>query len=115
MLIACMGLFGMASQRAAQRIKEVGIRKAMGASAMHVVLLVNRGFLVMLVVATLIATPVCYMGLSTLLSLAPIEIPLGVAPFVWSNVLVFAMAALSLSLQTSALIKVNPADVLRRD
>lgn len=113
LLISCMGLFGMASQRVAQRIKEVGIRKAMGASASHVVFLVNRGFLVMLGMATLIATPLCYFGLSTLLSLAPVAIPLDAAPFVLANILVFGVAALSLLLQTKRLVRVNPVEVLR--
>ena len=57
LFISCMGIFGMASQKAPQRIKEVGIRKMMGASATHVVLLVNRSFLVILGLATRIATP----------------------------------------------------------
>lgn len=113
LLISCMGLFGIASQRAASRVKEVGVRKVMGASAMSLVLLVNRSFLVMLGLATLIATPLCYLGLRTLLALAPVEIPLGAAPFVLSNVLVFSLAALMLSMQTNRLLNVRPADVLR--
>ncbi|HMB93535.1 MAG TPA: ABC transporter permease [Rhodothermales bacterium] len=113
LLISCMGLFGMASQRAAQRIKEVGIRKAMGASATQVVFLVNRGFLGMLAISTLIATPICYLGLSAALNLAPIEIPLDASPFILSNALVFLLATLSLSMQTKRLVQINPADVLR--
>lgn len=113
LLISCMGLFGLASQRAARRVKEIGVRKAMGASAVQIVLLVNRGFLVMLGLATLIATPLCYLGLSTMLHLAPVEIPLGTAPFVLSNALVFLLATVTLSLQTVKLVKVKPAEVLR--
>ncbi|MEM1125307.1 MAG: ABC transporter permease [Bacteroidota bacterium] len=113
LLISCMGLFGMASQRAARRIKEVGIRKAMGASATQVALLVNRSFLVMLAISTLIATPLCYAGLRFLLSFAPVDIPLSTTPFVLTNVLVFLLAAVSLSLQTTRLVRVNSADVLR--
>ncbi len=113
LLISCMGLFGLASQRAARKVKEVGVRKAMGASAAQIVLLVNRGFLVMLGIATLIATPLCYFSLSALLSVAPVDLSLGAAPFVLSNALVFLLAAATLSLQTSRLVRVKPADVLR--
>ncbi|MEP0547434.1 MAG: ABC transporter permease [Rhodothermales bacterium] len=113
LLISCMGLFGIASQRAAGRIKEVGVRKALGAPAGQIVLLVNREFLVMLGLATLIATPLCYLGLRTVLFLAPVEISLGAAPFVLSNVLVFLLATMMLSMQTHRLVKVKPADVLR--
>jgi putative ABC transport system permease protein len=113
LFISCMGLFGMASQRAAQRVKEIGVRKAMGASALEVVLLVNRGFLVMLGIAALIATPLCYLGLSAMLSFAPADIQISAAPFVLANVLVFLLAAVSLSMQTRKLVQVNPAKVLR--
>ena len=87
----------------------------MGASATHVVFLVNRSFLVMLGIATLIATPLCYVGLRIALSFAPIEIPLGAMPFILSNLLVFFVAAVSLSMQTNTLVKVNPAEVLRNE
>lgn len=115
LFISCMGIFGMASQKAVQRIKEVGIRKVMGASAAHVVFLVNRSFLVMLGIASLIASPLCYVGLRIAVSYAPIEIPLGVTPFILSNLLVFFVAAVSLSMQTNTLVKVNPAEVLRNE
>ncbi|MDT7856759.1 ABC transporter permease [Rubrivirga sp. S365] len=113
LLISCMGLFGLAAQGAARRTREVGVRKALGASAAHIVLLVNRGFLGMLVVATLVATPLCYLGLSTALRLAPVDVALGSAPFVLSNALVFLLAAATLSVQTARLVHVRPAEVLR--
>lgn len=112
LFISCMGLFGMASQRALQRIKEIGIRKAMGASAAQIVFLVNKGFLIMLVIATCIATPVCYFALSFFVANTPIEVPMSIMPFVLANVLVFLLAAVTLFMQTRKLVKVNPAEVL---
>ena len=113
LFVSCMGLFGIASQRVGQRMKEVGIRKAMGASAFHVIFLVNRGFLTMLGIATLIATPLCYFALGALLQQAPADIPLSLTPFIVSNLLVLGVAAASLSTQTNKLLKVKPAEVLR--
>ncbi|MEM8488879.1 MAG: FtsX-like permease family protein, partial [Bacteroidota bacterium] len=113
LFISCMGLFGMASQRVGQRMKEVGIRKAMGASALHIIFLVNRGFLMMLGLATLIATSVAYIGLRAILQSAPSEIPMSVTPFVLASLLVFLVAAASLTSQTRKLLKVRPAEVLR--
>ena len=113
LLISCMGLFGLAAQRAAGRRREVGVRKAMGASAGQIVLLVNRGFLAMLGVATLIATPLCYLGLRAVLAVAPVEVALGAGPFVLSNAVVFILAACTLAWQTAALVQVRPAEVLR--
>lgn len=113
LFISCMGLFGMASQRVGQRMKEVGIRKAMGASTLHIIFLVNRGFLVMLGLATLIATTVSYFGLRAILQTAPSDIPLSVMPFVFASLLVFCVAAASLTSQTRKLLNVRPAEVLR--
>jgi ABC-type antimicrobial peptide transport system permease subunit len=113
LLISCMGLFGLASQRASGRQREVGVRKAMGASAGQIVLLVNRSFLTMLGLATLIATPLCYLGLSAVLAVAPVDVSLGAAPFVLSNAVVFLLAACTLAWQTNALVQIRPAEVLR--
>jgi ABC-type antimicrobial peptide transport system permease subunit len=116
LLISCMGLFGMASQKAAQRMKEIGIRKSMGASAAHLLFVVNREFLVMLGLATLIATPLCYWGFAnTYMRYASAEISQSMTPFIVANVLVFAVAILSLSLQSRKLLNVVPAVVLRND
>ncbi len=112
LFISLMGLFGIASQRAGQRIKEVGIRKAMGASVIQIVLLVNRGFLLILGIATLIATPICYVGFRLLVEAIPLEIPMSVMPIILANVLVFVLAAAALLIQTKNLIKINPADAL---
>ena len=114
-LVSCMGLFGIASQRAALRIKEVGVRKALGASPAQIIFLINRGFLSMLGVAALIATPLCYVGFSMLLRFVPSDLSLGVSPFVLPNLAVLLLAAAALAQQTTRLVKVDPADVLRHE
>jgi putative ABC transport system permease protein len=114
-LVSCMGLFGIASQRASLRLKEVGVRKALGASPAQIILLINRGFLSMLGVAALVATPLCYVGFSTLLRYVPSDLSLEASPFVVSNLVVFLLAAAALAQQTTRLVKVNPADVLRHE
>lgn len=116
LLISCMGLFGMASQRAARRMKEIGIRKSMGATASHLLYVVNKEFLIMLAIATTIATPLCYFAFAnTLMAYASIEVPHSISPYILANVLVFGVALLSLSLQSRSLLKVVPAVVLRVD
>jgi len=116
LLISCMGLFGMASQRAARRMKEIGIRKSMGATASHLLFVVNREFLVMLGIATLIATPLCYYTFAnTYMRYASVEVAHSITPYILANILVFAVALVSLSLQSRKLLKVVPAVVLRVD
>ena len=116
LFISCMGLFGMASQKAAQRMNEIGIRKTMGASAAHLIFVVNREFMIMLGIATAIATPLCYFTFSnTFLRYAAVDVPQSMTPYLIANILVFTVAAISLSMQSFKLIKVIPADVLRYD
>ena len=59
-LISCMGLFGLAMFSAERRVKEIGIRKVMGARVGQIVLLLNRDFVLLVVVAMLIASPVAW-------------------------------------------------------
>src|SRR6202008_5070028 len=56
--IACMGLFGLATLAVTRRTKEIGIRKVLGASALQLVKLLSRDFLLLVVIAALIAFPV---------------------------------------------------------
>ncbi len=62
-LVACMGLFGLAALTVSRRTKEIGIRKVLGASVQSVMLLVSREFAILVVVATLIGAPLAYFGL----------------------------------------------------
>ena len=59
-LIACMGLFGMAALAAARRTKEIGIRKVLGAPAYHIFLTLSREFIMMVGLAHLVAWPPAY-------------------------------------------------------
>jgi ABC-type antimicrobial peptide transport system permease subunit len=63
-LVACLGLFGLASYAAEQRTKEIGVRKVLGASAQGIVVLLCREFLALIGLANLIAWPVAYFGVN---------------------------------------------------
>jgi putative ABC transport system permease protein len=116
LLIACMGVFGLASQNIARRMKEVSVRKVLGASVPHIVFLVNRVFLGILAVAALVATAVSYAGLRVLLGLDAVNfMPVTPAPFVVAYLLVLLTVAGAVASQSRALALANPADALRRD
>ena len=120
LLIACMGLFGLASQNIARRMKEVSIRKVVGATVPHLAFVVNRGFLGLLTLAALIATTLCVIGLSLLMSIVSGYVPLAhmpmtPLPFILAYTLVFATAALAVGSQVYKLVNANPADVLRSE
>ena len=120
LLIACIGLFGLASQNIARRMKEISIRKVVGASVSQLALLVNRGFLGQLVLAATIATALCVIGLNVLMSVVRAHVPLAhmpltPLPFMLAYVLVFATAVLAVGTQIYNVIDANPADVLRSE
>ncbi|MEP0549042.1 MAG: ABC transporter permease [Rhodothermales bacterium] len=116
LLIACMGLFGLAAQNASRRRKEVGVRKVLGASVAHIVLLVNRPFLVILTVAASLATVVVYGALLFALSFDVANLmPITPLPFVLAYALVLLTVAVSLAAQSRDLALTNPADVLRSE
>jgi ABC-type antimicrobial peptide transport system permease subunit len=68
LLISCLGLFGLSSYVAEQRTKEIAIRKVVGASVVGLWRLLSRDFVVLVVVASVIAIPIAYYGLSSWLS-----------------------------------------------
>ncbi|MEZ4701995.1 MAG: ABC transporter permease [Rhodothermales bacterium] len=120
LLIACMGLFGLASQNIARRMKEISIRKVVGASLGRLTILINRRFLVQLAVAAGIATALCILGINLLLGVVresvPIaHMPLTPLPFLVAYALVLGTTALAIGSQWHKIAGANPADVLRGD
>lgn len=118
LLIACMGLFGLASQNYAARMRESGIRKVLGASAGHIILRANRGFILLLGVASLLATGLCFGGFQLFISMAEEftgRVSLGVLPYLLANSLVFLVAAAAVGWQSWRLAGVAPSETLRSE
>jgi ABC-type antimicrobial peptide transport system permease subunit len=118
LLIACMGLFGLASQSLARRVKEFGIRKVVGATVSQLAILANRSFLIMLVLSATVATAICVIGLNVVLSvvrdIVPIaHMPITPLPFSIAYGLVFSAAAIAVGVHLLKLRRTNPAEVLR--
>ncbi len=63
-IIACLGLFGLATYAAEQRIKEIGIRKVLGASVQGIIAMLSKDFLKLVIVASLIAFPIGWFAMN---------------------------------------------------
>ncbi|GAB5519645.1 MAG: ABC transporter permease [Rhodothermales bacterium] len=114
LFLSIMGLFGLAAQHMARRRHEVGIRKVLGADLRHVIVLVNRGFFFMIAGAFMLALPIGYIGLDTLLgSFYAMRMPISLGSFVLAFVVVSAAAVAAVGIHFHGLAKANPADVLR--
>lgn len=112
-LIACLGLFGLAAFAAQRRRKEIGIRKVLGATAPSLVLMLSSEFTKWVLVANIVAWPVTYYVMNRWLQDFAYRIDIGFLPFVLAAILAFAIALLTVSYQAVKAALANPVDSLR--
>ncbi|GAB3961001.1 ABC transporter permease [Spirosoma harenae] len=114
--IASMGLLGMVAFTTETRLKEVSIRKVMGASPGNLVFLLSRGFLVQLSIAALIALPVTYFFFEkVVLTNFPYHTPVQVAELFVGLLVVLLIAFLMIGSQTMKAVKSNPTEILKNE
>lgn len=112
-IIACLGLFGLATFTAQQRTKEVGVRKVLGASTFGLVRLLAVDFLKLVGVAFALAAPLAYFGMTEWLSGFPYRITLGMEVFVIAGGLSVFIALITVAYQAIRAATANPVDSLR--
>jgi putative ABC transport system permease protein len=112
-LIACSGLFGLTLQIVFLRTKEIGIRKVLGASAQNILLLINREFMWLVLVANLIAWPSAYLAMSAVLKKYAFRVALTPWIFIASGLLAFVLAAATISIHAMQAARTNPSETLR--
>ncbi len=112
-LIAALGLFGLTSFTIEQRTKEVGVRKALGASGFSIFYLISKEFVVLVCIATAVAWPLIYFVAKNWLSNYYYRIHLHLLEFIVGFIAAIIIALLTISYKTLKSVKVNPADTLR--
>jgi putative ABC transport system permease protein len=113
--VACLGLFGLSLVTTAQRTKEIGVRKVLGASAGHIVTLLSKDFLKLVLVANLIAWPLAWYAIHTWLEGFAYRIDLDVWVFVLAGILALLVALLTISYQSVKAALSNPVNSLRSE
>jgi len=113
--IACAGLFALVSFSATLRVKEIGIRKVLGADVRHLVLLLSKEYVVLISLATLVAIPVIWYWGSLWLSNYATRIHIGVDLFVIPMMILIVIAALTVSQKTFTTARANPVESLRKE
>ena len=114
-VIACLGLFGLATYTTQQRRKEIGIRKAVGASVTSIVQLLSADFLRLVIVAVVLGAPLAYMLMQRWLADFAYRVDLGVWPFAAAAIAAIAIALGTVSTQALRASRINPADTLRSE
>jgi len=112
LFVACLGLFGLASFTTAQRTKEIGIRKVLGATEWNITLLTTKKIIALVLMANAIAWPVAYFAMQNWLQNFAYRVDVGVWIFALSATLSLAIALLTVSYQIKAAVA-NPVDSLR--
>ncbi len=111
--VASLGLFGLASFTAQLRIKEIGIRKVLGASISNLVLMLSKEFTLLVGIANLIAWPIAYYAMHRWLQDFAYRIDLEIWAFVLSGLLALFIALTTVSYQAWKVARTNPVDALR--
>jgi putative ABC transport system permease protein len=112
-LIACLGLFGLAAFMAEQRTKEIGIRKVLGASTGNVMLLLSKEFVKWVVLANVIAWPIAYYAMTKWLSNFAYRSDMEIWIFVVSGLFALLIAIITVSTKALKAAVANPVDSLR--
>lgn len=112
-LVACLGLVGLAAYTAAQRTKEIGVRKVLGASSWSIVRLLLVDVAKLILVALVLTVPLVYVAADQWLVNFASRIDLTVWLFLVPGLVVMVIAMLTLSYHTSSVALVNPAKSLR--
>lgn len=114
-IIACVGLFGLAAYTANQRRKEIGVRKVLGASISGIVGLLSKDFFKLVVVAMVIGIPVSWLLVNQWLQAFAYRVPLDVATFLLAGVIVIIFTAVTISYQAITASMVNPTESLKEE
>jgi putative ABC transport system permease protein len=113
--VACIGLFGLTLVTITQRIKEIGIRKVLGASVSNILLLISKDFIGLIAVAAAIAFPLAYWGSNRWLEGYKFRIHFNMWYFIAPLATAFLLAAITISYQSIKAAVANPVNSLRSE
>lgn len=114
-VIACLGLYGLAAHSVQQKVKELGVRKVMGASSLNLMKLLSKDFIRLLTIAFIISAPVAYFIMDGWLDEFAYHIEIGPFTFLITLVFMIAVAMISVGYRTYRAAVSNPVDSLRMD
>jgi putative ABC transport system permease protein len=112
-IISALGLIALSSFTAEQKTKEIGIRKVLGASIPGLALSLSKNFLLLVLIANVIAIPAAYYGMSRWLQSYAYRIEMSAGIFIASALLAFIIALLSVAYQAIKAASANPVKSLR--
>jgi len=113
--IACLGLFGLSTFMAQQRVKEIGIRKVLGSSVMGIMMLLSKDFMKLISIAIAVAVPICWWAMNRWLEGFAYRISIGPVIFLEAGLIAMMIALLTISWQSLKAAMANPVQSLRNE
>ena len=114
-IIACLGLLGLVSFSAAQKTKEIGIRKVLGASLTGIVLLITKDFTRLIIVSIVLGAPLSYYLMTQWLNEFAYKTEIGIGPVVWASIACITIAFGTSGYQAIKAALIDPAETLRNE
>jgi putative ABC transport system permease protein len=115
LFISLIGLLGLSAFAAQRRTKEIGVRKVMGATVVHIVSLLSKEFLALVVIANLIAWPLAYLAMSRWLENFAFRIDLSPGIFILAGFIALVITLATVSTLAVRTASINPVDSLRHE
>ncbi len=113
--IACLGLFGLSSFAITQRIKEIGVRKVLGANVGRIVTLLSKDFLKLVVIAAILAFPIAWISMNNWLKDFAFRVSIEWWVFIVAGLLASVIAVLTVSIHAVKAANANPVNSLRSE
>ncbi|HEY0654705.1 MAG TPA: ABC transporter permease [Chryseosolibacter sp.] len=114
-LICCLGLYGLSVYVAERRIKEIGIRKVLGATVPNIVSMLSKDFIKLVIIAFVMAVPLGYYAMTSWLENFAYKIELGFTVFVLSGIVAFLIAYFTVGFESLKAAVNNPVKALRNE
>ena len=114
-LLSCLGMFGLSAYAAQQRLKEIGVRKVLGASSVAIVALLSKDFLKLVMVAVLLAAPIAWYFMNKWLQVFAYRVPIGWWIFIVAATITLFISLCTLIFQAVKAAVANPVKSLRTE
>ncbi len=114
-LISCLGLFGLSAYMAENKVKEIGIRKVMGASVGGIVTMLSKEFVKLVLVSLLVSAPIAWYAMNQWLETIPYRISIDIWIFIWAGAAAIFIALFTVSFQSIKAAMGNPVESLRSE
>ena len=115
MIICSLGLYGLSSFMAERRLKEIGVRKVMGASVPQIMRMMSKEFVKLVLVAFVVAVPLSWYAMQKWLEGFEYKTPLNIMPFVFAGLSALVIALLTISYESLKAANTDPAKTLRNE